>query len=300
MTDERDIRDPALDAAWRAHSTETPPPAIDTAILAAAHRAVKSGPEKIGPGREATRPWRWWTPLAAAAVIGVIAIGVLQLLPQEPDATKAVVSDAPASLAAKQSPEPAASPAASVASQAPTVNGAPVAASLEERTAPAAPAPAASPPAQRQERTTTVGPSRASSDAAANEAKVRTAPRSKPEAFPARRDAESGDARGSAPAPASQSRAAPSLAAPAQESASAPVAAGALPAPALAKRAVRDQVSAQQRSPDDFIARIRALFTEGNVAEAQRELVAFRSAYPDADARLPTDLRPWAASVPRN
>ncbi len=95
MSDERDLRDPALDAAWRAHATDTPPPALDAAILAAAHRAVKSAPAKIGPGAQARRPWRWWTPLAAAAVIGVIAIGVLQTAPQEPDPTKAVVSDAP-------------------------------------------------------------------------------------------------------------------------------------------------------------------------------------------------------------
>ena len=43
--------------------------------------------EKIDAGRAATRPWRWWMPLAAAAAIGVIAIGALQLLPQEPDPT---------------------------------------------------------------------------------------------------------------------------------------------------------------------------------------------------------------------
>ena len=37
-------RDPALERAWRAHSRETPSPELDRAILAAAHRAVGSGP----------------------------------------------------------------------------------------------------------------------------------------------------------------------------------------------------------------------------------------------------------------
>jgi hypothetical protein len=50
--------------------------------------------------REATRPEKWWGPLAAAAVIGAIAVGVLQLVPQDRDAAtdgaKAVVSDTPA------------------------------------------------------------------------------------------------------------------------------------------------------------------------------------------------------------
>ena len=78
MTDERD---PTLDKAWRAHSREEPPPALNQAILAAAHRAVASGPQKVVP--EATRPPRWWMPLAAAAAIGVVAIGLVQMSPPE-------------------------------------------------------------------------------------------------------------------------------------------------------------------------------------------------------------------------
>ncbi len=34
--------------------------------------------------------------------------------------------------------------------------------------------------------------------------------------------------------------------------------------------------------------------------EARRELAAFRAAYADADARLPAELRAWAAQVPRS
>lgn len=298
MTDERDLRDPALDAAWRAQSTETPPPALDAAILAAAHRAVKSAPEKIGPGREATRPWRWWTPLAAAAVIGVIAIGALQLLPQEPDPTKVVVSDTPPFVAKRSTPAattaapppvtnavpaqvaPPAAPAPSMASPAPARNA------LRSR-AESAPKPAESGTALQD------APSR---DAVSREEKVTAAPPA-PEPFPARRDAV--EARKSS-APEAREKDEPSPA-PSPRMAQSPApsaAAGALAAPALSKRAASD-AAAPQRAPDDFVARIRKLFVDGNMAEAQRELAAFRAAYPDADARLPADLRPWAATIPR-
>ena len=76
-------RDPALERAWRAHSRETPPVELDRAILAAAHRAVGSGPRQTSNSPEAKQPQRWWMPLAAAATIGAIAVGVLQLAPQD-------------------------------------------------------------------------------------------------------------------------------------------------------------------------------------------------------------------------
>jgi hypothetical protein len=53
------------------------------------------------------------------------------------------------------------------------------------------------------------------------------------------------------------------------------------------------------RSPDDYIATIRRLRGEGKFDKAERELKAFRAAYPDADARLPTELRGWAIGVAR-
>jgi len=50
-------------------------------------------------------------------------------------------------------------------------------------------------------------------------------------------------------------------------------------------------------SAEDFIARIHALRERGAQDEALRELARFRAAYPDADTRLPADLREWAKTV---
>jgi hypothetical protein len=52
-----------------------------------------------------------------------------------------------------------------------------------------------------------------------------------------------------------------------------------------------------QRTPESFVLRIRELHEAGRLDEAARELVAFRNAYPDADAKLPPALRAWAATV---
>jgi hypothetical protein len=50
---------------------------------------------------------------------------------------------------------------------------------------------------------------------------------------------------------------------------------------------------------DDWIARIRALRERGAQDEAVHELARFRAVYPDAEARLPADLREWAKRFPR-
>lgn len=100
-------RDPALERAWRAHSREGPPAALDRAILAAAHRAVGSGPAKLEPAREATRPQRWWMPLAAAATIGAVAVGLLQMSPHDASIvapTERVAAVAPQRELAKAAP----------------------------------------------------------------------------------------------------------------------------------------------------------------------------------------------------
>ena len=43
----------------------------------------------------------------------------------------------------------------------------------------------------------------------------------------------------------------------------------------------------------DWIALIRRLRDEGNIAEAARELAAFRTTHADHEKLLPPDLRDW-------
>jgi len=105
VTDQHDLHDANVDAAWRAHMRETPPPAVDDAIRAAAHRAVQSGPRSTeAPHRPRHRAW---VPLAIAATLGVIAFGVVELAPHEGDALRDSVSDAPVVRARKQDAVPA-------------------------------------------------------------------------------------------------------------------------------------------------------------------------------------------------
>ena len=105
-----DLRDPRLDAAWRDFSHEEAPAALSEAVRAAARREVGAGPLRTGSATrsprvlDATRPQRWWWPLAAAATIGVIAFGLLQLEPAV-NGGPSVVSDMPATPA---QPAPAA------------------------------------------------------------------------------------------------------------------------------------------------------------------------------------------------
>ena len=118
--DPNDLREPRFDAAWRAASNEEPPKALDDAIRAAARREVRAGPQ-TAEARAATvpsalRPERWWAPLAAAATIGAIAIGILQLANPDkvdvPGSDRHIVSDMPAAPAKANVREESASDAA--------------------------------------------------------------------------------------------------------------------------------------------------------------------------------------------
>ena len=169
-------RDPALERAWRAHSREAPPAALDRAILAAAHRAVGSGPAEVAPAREANRPQRWWMPLAAAATIGAVAVGLLQMSPQDASIvapTERIAAVAPQRELAKAAPAAASAPAPAPAqAAAPARPAAQAAASAPaSRTSPA---PSASPSPPSSPPSTALAPSRAvpapASPPAANEA----------------------------------------------------------------------------------------------------------------------------------
>lgn len=140
-----DLRDTRFDAAWRAASHEEPSAALDDAIRAAARREVDAGPRPVPSTTlaarvpNATRPERWWWPLAAAATIGAIAFGLLQLEPPG-NGGPAVVSDMPAT--ATQS---ARAPAATATNETSLASGAAEGAAREESVprAPIAPPPTA-------------------------------------------------------------------------------------------------------------------------------------------------------------
>ena len=70
----------------------------------------------------------------------------------------------------------------------------------------------------------------------------------------------------------------------------APAAASPAPAPP-SERATALQRRA--REPDAWIAEIRALRTSGRIAEATAQMREFRRNVPDAETRLPADLREW-------
>ena len=86
--------DRELSRAWRDASREEPPSALDDAIRAAARREVGAGPKR--------RPTPAWWPLAAAAAVAVVAIGIVQMTPPERVSPEASVSDVPPTAATGQ------------------------------------------------------------------------------------------------------------------------------------------------------------------------------------------------------
>ena len=344
MTNGRDdLRDDAVERAWRERSRETPPAAIDDAIRAAARRAVGAKPQGKPAVAEAREPWRWWMPLAAAATIGAIAIGVIQSLPHEAG-EPTVVSDA--ATAARQAapgtpvprPEPTAAPASTQPSEsvraaaapeapAPTAGRAPSSAATVSPPAAVAPAPqradarieqkaateaAPAPPAARDTMLAATS-KRAESDVAAARTGGSTAgfvatPPPIVAAAPAPVPAAAPPGAAGASAPAARSRdetaadAAARPPAPARTPAMAKLEAAPAGSEAMRERAAAAPAAAQGAAvklPEAFVAEIRRLLAANDPEGAARELRAFRQAYADADARLPSELRPWAAGVAR-
>jgi len=339
-------RDAAVAKAWREHSAELPPAHLDAAILAAARRAVGSAPadatedatgNAAARPRGATSPQRWWMPLAAAATIGAVAIGILQVVPQDH-----VVSDMRAP-SVSDTPAPASSAASSVAPSAPRDALAPserkdAPRALAESVAPHSPAnivppPATPPPAVSR---TNVAPAQpAPKILAQREADKVAAPGASmepaPQPFPAdkkRASDESGfaqDRAGAAgsiaaapsaspptepqraladaappPSPDAAATRAPARMAAARDERQRNEAAQSAPAAAGAKALAKTYAESTSGKPDDidaWIVRIRKLHDDGKLAEAAKELVALRAAIPDADHRLPPELRAWAATV---
>jgi len=268
MNDDREPRDPALDALIGEHSTETPPAHIDAAILAAAHRAVASGPRPA----LATQAWRWWMPLAAAAVIGLIVVGVLPLAPSIVTEPAPVVSDMPAGASSAPVPHFDSWRPAEPSAAAPSPAMTPLAVRPEDRPVPRAPANVTAP--ERKLERDRPAPGQVRKDRVLDEA-----------ADARKSQAAAAGALGSAieSSPAAAPGAVPPLARPG------------LAAPQRAPSADgRDEFDARPHTADEWIARIRALRSRGDVQGATRALADFRAAFSDADARLPADLREWA------
>lgn len=170
--DDRLEIDAAIDRAWRAASTEEPPPGLDTALIAAARTEVADAPRSAGaaPGQRAKRNvdrWPRWRPLAAAAVVAGLAFALVQTIPRD----RALAP--PVSLERVEPPGTdnpvagaAAPPAAARAAEAGrTGDAATVAGSVEQRTTGAAglddrpPMPAGAAPATAEARETQAMPS---------------------------------------------------------------------------------------------------------------------------------------------
>lgn len=295
-------RDPDVEAAWRAASREQPPPALDAAITAAARRAVGAGPKRLDA------PRAWW-PIAAAAVVAIVAIGIVEMTPPE--------EVAPTLMPA--APQPPAEPASQPPGRQDTMREqrAPAGAAAERALSDAAEA------ARKVRRASP--PARAEPPTAASEA-LKAAP--KPgNPFPGSPSDASEPPNAAAPSidrfaakpapPQAQQQAAPSTAGAGAQQAPAPAAndsrqaapaqaAGALasrsepassdkPQP-LANRArddeVKKQKDAQPRTVDEWIGLIRRLKAQGRNDLVAKELTAFRARYGErADALLPADLR---------
>jgi hypothetical protein len=315
--------------AWREASNEEPSASVDDAILAAARREVSARPEALvaWKAREARTVRRRWWPLAAAATVAAVAVGVLQLTPTDtlvsPATETAAVSDVPVPAAnpdagaaapppapsAQQSKEekPARNDDARLEGEAPKIERRP-------RSAPAGAAPAA--PAPPPTAPTTAAAPPAVAPAAPAEPRQQAAVASTPDPFPAAKKtttdtaAAGGQVSPSMPTPppappraeaaANVAREGESVA---RQSAAPSPAAAPAPAAPLAKLAAvpaADSGVAESRVKDrkplpvaDWIALIRRLRADGKTDEAGKELAAFRAAHPDHEKLLPPDLRDW-------
>jgi hypothetical protein len=314
-------RDPLLDAAWRGHSTELPPRAVDAAILAAAHREVASRPRTAGDDdtlAEAREPSRWWWGFAAAAAIGAIAFGLVQLAPFGPAHDPTRATDMPSEDRAARPASPQLATTAEAPARAKTeIASAPADGNV--RVAERVPQPSQAPRAPVQEPTAKRTPA---------PAPVPPAPAPPPQAqVPALAalPRESASAPGAAPPQPFPMASPPPPAAPAPKQEGAALlarervdqsgASRAAPAANAARaesaapttdtaRAATAGASAEGRvaapiAPEEFLRRIREHYDAGRLDAAARELRAFREAYADADARLPPELRAWAATLRR-
>jgi hypothetical protein len=250
--------DAALDRAWQQASDEQPPPALDAAIIEAAHKSTQGRNERaqVIPASPPYRGWLTrWQPLAAAAAVAGLAFVLVQSLPRDRDVAPSLRMEEPAATpaAAQEKPD---SPATRE--------------TIEAKTA--------SPPASAVTRESVTAPASTIDQ------------RSGADTVTTMRATEVDQRQLAAPEMAGRisSDAAAGVAAPMPASARAA-------AEAPATTAARDNVAPPDSA--DLAARIAALYAAGDVAGAAAALREFRSVDPDADTYLPESLRDWARTV---
>jgi hypothetical protein len=251
--------DDALDRAWQQVSDEQPPPAVDAAIIAAAHKATPARNERADVIR-ANPPYRsWltqWQPLAAAAAVAGLAFVLVQSLPRDRDVVPSLRMEEPATTPAA-APEKAGSPATREAIEAKT----------------------ATPPASTVPRESVTAPA------------VAIDQKSEADTVTAKRATEVDQRQLAAPETAGRAAsAAPTAPVPAQSTA-----AQAATATAEATAAARDNVAPPDAT--DRAARVAALYAVGDIDGAADALREFRAVDPGADSYLAESLRDWARTV---
>ena len=251
--------DDALDRAWQQASDEQPPPALDAAIIAAAHKSTQGSNEQAQANR-ARPPYRsWltrWQPLAAAAAVAGLAFVLVQSLPRDRDGAPSLRMEEPATTPAT-APEKTGSPAAREAIEAKS----------------------ATPPASTVPRESVTAP-----DVAIDQ-------KSEADTVTAKRAAEVDQRQLAAPETAGRAAsAAPAAPVPAQTTA-----AQAATATAAAAAAARDNAAPPDAT--DRAAKVAALYAVGDIDGAAEALREFRAVDPGADSYLPESLRDWARTV---
>jgi hypothetical protein len=101
--------DAALDRAWQQLSDEQPPPSLNAAIIAAAHKSIQGRDDRaqIIHARLPYRSWLTrWQPLAAAAAVAGLAFVLVQSLPRDRDVAPSTRMEAPAATPAAAQEKP--------------------------------------------------------------------------------------------------------------------------------------------------------------------------------------------------
>ena len=246
MSQERELdsslNDRELSRLYAESTRIEPPPHLDAAILAEAHRAVQARPE-------GKRQRRWAVPLGLVASLFVMVMVGLQL-PYMLRETPSLQAPVPAAMAPKMDESSMAenAPAKEMRSKIAADQAA-----TGSNNAPAAP------PAEVAQPATAMAPA-----PAARAMEMRKREES------ARMDTLESEKKSAY----SEGNIAPAM------KPQAPAAAAAAPAPVLLERAVMKDESAAQR-PAEWLKRIEKLKQEGKQEEVKKELEAFRKRYPD-------------------